>query len=78
LGGATREGEEEDPFWCRSLFDQVRDSIDEGPGLSGAGSGDDEERPGAMGGGCRLFGVQLRQKISRRRRNDSLSCRIDD
>jgi len=56
----------------------VRDSIDEGPGLSGAGSGDDEERPGAMGRGCRLFGVQLRQKISRRRRNDSLSCRIDD
>ena len=59
LGGAAREGEEEDPLGGDARFDEMGDAIDERPGLSGAGAGDDEERTVSKSGGGGLLGVQL-------------------
>jgi hypothetical protein len=57
-GGATREGEEEDPFGRDSTLDQVRDAVDERARLARAGAGDDEQRRVAERRGALLLRVE--------------------
>ena len=47
VGGAAREGEEENAFGCDALIYKMRDAIDERSRFAGAGSGD-EQRSFAM------------------------------
>ena len=44
LGGAAREGEQEDPLRRDAAVDQVGDAVDQRSRLSRSGAGDDEER----------------------------------
>ena len=64
MRGAAGEGEEEDAFGGHPPFYKVGDAVHEGPGLPGAGAGDDEEGPVAVGGGSGLFAVQLRGQVA--------------
>ena len=64
VGGAAREGEEEDALGRDAAFDEVGDAVDERARLPGAGAGDDEQRTVAVRGGGGLLGVQLRGEVA--------------
>jgi hypothetical protein len=62
--GAPREGEQEDPLRRHPPVDEMRDAIDQRPGLPRAGAGDDQEGAVAVRGGAQLRDVQLRRVVA--------------
>ena len=75
LGGAAREGQQQDSFGRDALEQQVRDAMRERIGLARAGAGDDQQRTGRETGSTRraicsgviLGGIQaLGKRIDRR------------
>jgi hypothetical protein len=60
LRGAARKGEQEDPVRRDPALDEMRDAIDQRPGLAGTGARDNEQRPITVGGGGGLSLVELR------------------
>ena len=75
LGGAAREGQQQNALGRDALEQQMRDAMRERVGLAGARARDDEQRPGrkagtarrAVGGSLVLGGIQaLGERIGRR------------
>ena len=77
MRGAAGERQEENALGGNPPFYKVGDAVDQGSGFPGAGTGDDEERPVAVGDGAGLFSVQLRGQVPGSRVDASFSWGID-
>src|SRR4029078_5584634 len=64
LGRATCESEKQDALGGTTSIYEMRNAVDERARLSGTGPGDNEERTIAVGGGCRLFRIELRREVA--------------
>src|SRR6266498_1962431 len=62
---ASSEGEKQNAIGTDAALDEVRYAVDERPGFSGSGAGDDEEGPFAMRRRSRLLRVQLGGEVPR-------------
>jgi hypothetical protein len=59
LRGSPGEREQEDSFWRDAFFQEMRNSVNEGPSLPGAGTGDDQQWAAAKSGCCELLWIQF-------------------
>src|SRR5205823_3872779 len=78
LRRATSECQKKDSFGGDAALDQVCNAIDEGARFSGAGAGDDEKWPIAIGRGRGLLWIELRREVANIPRSFSAwPCGID-
>src|SRR5690606_10050584 len=82
LGGATREGEQQNALRRNPLLQQMPHAHDERARFAGAGTRNDEQRAVSMRGGGTLFLIQLRCRSAPVRRSlrawsEPVDARID-
>ncbi|GAA6524493.1 hypothetical protein IDVR_02870 [Intrasporangium sp. DVR] len=65
---AGREGHGEDPLRLLDAgVDRIGDAVRDGPGLAGACTGQDTQRPGRRGGDLALLGIEPVENVVRMR-----------